>query len=269
MEKTAKTALNRKQIKSIRNVLVQPFKNKWPLLPETEAANFNMLFKQIPQNLLVNGINESVQLINEGEACLLLLNSGFHPQILGKQIIRMALRIIPDIKILVVEKLAVQGSPQKIIAIRKNSRDQVEPSYQLLKLITEIYKSNNYENVDNRASVNDEKQKLKKMNADEQITPEVITKQYLTRRDTKKREFVPPVSVFASRNTDLTEKDEWDEYVSFTQQKYVQSDKIKIQKKNPFHHTAKTKKSRRNEVTYVPLSVNRIQGNPERKRKKK
>ncbi|XP_055549675.1 uncharacterized protein LOC129732647 isoform X2 [Wyeomyia smithii] len=250
MEKTAKTALNRKQIKSIRNVLVQPFKNKWPLLPETEAANFNMLFKQIPQNLLVNGINESVQLINEGEACLLLLNSGFHPQIL-------------------VEKLAVQGSPQKIIAIRKNSRDQVEPSYQLLKLITEIYKSNNYENVDNRASVNDEKQKLKKMNADEQITPEVITKQYLTRRDTKKREFVPPVSVFASRNTDLTEKDEWDEYVSFTQQKYVQSDKIKIQKKNPFHHTAKTKKSRRNEVTYVPLSVNRIQGNPERKRKKK
>ncbi|XP_053697478.1 uncharacterized protein LOC128744467 [Sabethes cyaneus] len=259
MDKLAKTISGGKQTKTIRNVLVQPFKTKWPILPDAEVSNFQQLFKQVPQHLLVRGINETVQLIHEGKACVLLINSNFHPQILAKQLIRMARRNLPDIKTLAIENLRLQSSAEKIVAIRRSDDQEPESYHQLLQLISNICISNGYEDGVDTPLKKDEKQKIEQKKSVEEIEPRIISQIYLIRHDSNRRVFVPKISIHASPKKQITEND-WGEYVSFEQPKRYNTVKDGKRSQNSYQVS---------NMPYVPLTVNRVQGNPDRKRKKK
>ncbi|XP_058821631.1 uncharacterized protein LOC131683570 [Topomyia yanbarensis] len=270
MSGKVKTVQSSKPVKTIRNVLVQPFKTKWPLVPGNDAEQFNKLFTKIPHNLMTRGMKDSVRLINEGKSCALFLSSDFHPQILGKQLIRMARRNSPTIQIVTVEKIRWSGSLERILAIPKSGSEQHDVA-ELLTLMTKIAKANEYE--DDLCHNTTERSKLttKQRNVVQELKPDDIARLHLPRHDCKRRTFVPEVSIFAPKSTVDTDKEEWSEYISLKRSRQDEmefdvnlgpSKSIVGRKEKDSNKPAFVKAG----TTYVPLTVNRIQGNPNRKK---
>lgn len=265
MPSKAKPVQSAKSLKTVRNVLVQPFKIQWPCVQQADGGDLDNLLKQIPKNQVVHGTNPVTHLLSKGLACALLISSDFHPQILGKQIIQMARRYSPGIQILALESLSWNGKPEKLVAIRNTSYpDKV---IELLNLMIEIGKSKGYDTESSELPSGGNRKLMGQQTKVENIPLEEIARLYLPRLANGKRSFVPQVSIFAGKQTVGARKDDWGQFVSFKRPRSEQKEvNLKGKKKSA---SASTKAEINASEAYVPLTVNRVQGNPNRKADKR
>ncbi|KXJ79575.1 hypothetical protein RP20_CCG000364 [Aedes albopictus] len=266
MNQKAKTIQNVKSAKTVRNVLVQPFKTVWPSVDTEEATNLIKMINELPCAHVVHGTNPVSHLLSQGQACALLITSDFHPQILGKQILQMARRNSPQILILAPEGLRWKDKPEKLIGIRETARNQSETT-ELLKFMVGVVKAKEYdkEHVDATRSKKDHPTERNPGNA---ACPRFLQR-YLNRPVENKRAFVPPVSLFATKQLACSTKDnDWGEYISFKRARPDPEATKSPKPKKKSKHMAK-KAERKLSESYIPLTVNRVQGNPDRKVDKK
>ncbi|XP_058453581.1 uncharacterized protein LOC131431733 [Malaya genurostris] len=268
MSGKAKFVQSVKPVKTTRNVLVQPFKTKWPLVPANDAEVFNTIFTKVPNNLMIHGLKDAMPLLSQGKACAVFLSSDFHPQILGKQIIRMARRNSSHILILAVEKLRCNGSWERLVAIPNSASCEQQVS-NLLELMTQITKANGYEDDLYHISSENSKSNSKQQKIIEELNPETVTRLHLTRDDLTKRAFVPEVSIFAPKKSSVTE--ECTDYISFKRNSPVEMEVESDMRSTTTSYSRKKHgpgKLTKDSTVYVPLTVNRIQGNLNRKKRK-
>uniref|UniRef100_A0A1Q3F6C6 Uncharacterized protein n=1 Tax=Culex tarsalis TaxID=7177 RepID=A0A1Q3F6C6_CULTA len=266
MSAKAKTVKNSKPSKTIRNVLVQPFKTKWPLVNENDVIRITQLLKQVPRDHVTVGTNAALELLHTAKACALLLTSEFHPHILGKQIIRMAQRNLPTIKVLAIPDLKWDDSLQKVIAIR-GGEQRVPQLDSLLAAMAEIIKSNGFED------------DLCSSPVSIKISPEELSRLYLTRSDSNQRAFIPRVSSYAIKSKDGDNKQDWGEFISLSKSTPESMD---VESEEELEQSVESKlnisgkldvKSSENlkqqSGPYIGLTVNRIQGDPNRRKNPK
>ncbi|XP_055610126.1 uncharacterized protein LOC129757055 [Uranotaenia lowii] len=265
MAAKVKNVLNKKPQKTVRNVLVQPFKTKWPQITKEETINVIGLLQRLPQQFVVHGSNDVFQLLHDGQACALLLSSDFHPQIFGKQIIRMARRNLPSIQILAIDDLKWQGKLEKLVAIRK-SGNKNENVAQLLVSMDEIIKVHDFEDDLSQPSLPiKKKERIAKTRTN--INIEDLSKLYLKRSSNAAREFIPPVSEYSVKLTKKEKSDFSGDFISFKRPR-SDDDLLSTNVSAP-HNQTNLKSSKKLQIKYMSLTVNRIVGNPERKHNKK
>ncbi|XP_065094012.1 uncharacterized protein LOC135714557 isoform X2 [Ochlerotatus camptorhynchus] len=269
MTSKAKSVKSAKPLKTVRNVLVQPFKTQWPCVQLSEAGNLVNLLKQIPKDQVVHGTSPVNHLLSKGLACAFLISSDFHPQILGKQIIQMARRNSPGIQLLALECLSWNGKLEKLVAIRKTSNQYPEKVIELLNLMMKIGESKGYDTESSKFSSGGNRKLMAQQTKVENMSQEEIERLYLPRSTNGKRAFVPQVSIFAGKQTVEAKKDDWGQFVSF---KRSGADQIEINLKGKSKRKEKSSASTKANINasegYVPLTVNRLQGNPNRKSEK-
>ncbi|EAT38987.1 AAEL009177-PA [Aedes aegypti] len=266
MSQKAKTIKNAKTTKSIRNVLVQPFKTVWPSVGSEEAIKINNMINKLTSPHVVHGTNPVSHLLSQGQASALFITSDFHPQILGKQIIQMARRNCPQIQILAPECLKWSDTPEKLIAIRSAYRDQPE-IVELLQYVAHIIKSKEYDKEQINSSSSKKITQAEQNNV-ERAPPVELPRLHLNRLAENKRTFIPQVSIFATKQLAASPKNDWSEYITLKRgrSETETADKTKPKKKSK---TTPTKSDEKVSSSYIPLTVNRVQGNPNRKVDKK
>lgn len=270
MTNKAKPVQSTKTVKTIRNVLVQPFKTQWPSVGEAEGTKLVNLLEQIAKDQVVHGMNPVNHLLSRGLACALFITSDFHPQILGKQIIQMARRNSPAIQILALEGLSWNGKQEKLVAVRNASHEYSENVIDLLNLMVAIGDSKGYV-VDRSESSSIKNKKPGQKAKVRNMSLEEIAQLYIPRPKNGKRAFVPQVSIFAGKQTAETKKSDWGPFISF---KRPRSEQNESRSKNESKIKTKSPSSSINANTvapeaYEPLTVNRVQGNPNRKQDKR
>uniref|UniRef100_A0A1Q3F6Y8 Uncharacterized protein n=1 Tax=Culex tarsalis TaxID=7177 RepID=A0A1Q3F6Y8_CULTA len=278
MSAKAKTVKNSKPSKTIRNVLVQPFKTKWPLVNENDMTRTTQLLKQVPRDHVTVGTNAALEILHTAKACALLLTSEFHPHILGKQIIRMAQRNLPTIKVLAIPDLKWDDSLQKVIAIR-GGEQRVPQLDSLLAAMEEIIKSNGFEDDLCSSPISIKKKKSRPKKPATKISPEELSRLYLTRSDSNQRAFIPRVSSYAIKSKDGDNKQDWGEFISLSKSTPESMD---VESEEELEQSVESKlnisgklnvKSSENlkqqSGPYIGLTVNRIQGDPNRRKNPK
>lgn len=217
----------------------------------------------------MHGTNPVNHLLSQGLACALLISSDFHPQILGKQIIQMARRNSPGIQILALECLSWNGKPEKLVAIRNTSFPV--KVIELLNLMMDIGESNGYYTEWSNFSSGENRKPLKQQTKVENVSLEEIDLLYIPRPANGKRAFVPQVSIFAGKQTVDPKNDDWGQFVSFKRPRSEQMEEdLKGESKSKKKSAPTSTKAQINaSEAYVPLTVNRLQGNPNRKAEKR
>ncbi|XP_055633525.1 uncharacterized protein LOC129773890 [Toxorhynchites rutilus septentrionalis] len=259
MNAKTKTLQSGKPSKTVRNVLVQPFKTKWPLVTGNEREKVENLLNKISQEHLAIGSNAACGILHNGQACALFLTSDFYPQILGKQIIRMARRNSSSVKILAIENLSWNGIQEKLIAVRKSASK--DPTIcNLLELTEHICMLSGFDDDSSDVLKTSKAKSSTKLKFAQNEGGETIDKFYLERVDSKQREFVPNISTLLSKTTKISTNPEWGEHISFKPKPMEIELDHQLKQKPVF---PKIKKS---SVTYAPLIVNRVRGNPNRKK---
>uniref|UniRef100_A0A8D8AFI6 (northern house mosquito) hypothetical protein n=2 Tax=Culex pipiens TaxID=7175 RepID=A0A8D8AFI6_CULPI len=276
MSAKAKSFKNPKASKTIRNVLVQPFKTKWPLVDENDAKRVTKFLEEVPRDHVVVGTNAALELLHTAKACALFLTSDFHPHILGKQIIRMARRNLPTVKILAIPGLKWDDNLQKMIAIRSGG----QRADSLLQAMEEMIKANDFEDDLCASTVSIKKEKLRKRKVATKMGPEEISGLYLTSSESNQRAFIPRISSYATKSKVGDDKADWGEFISFnkstTESMEFESDEEELEQKVESKLNisgklnAKSNESlRKQNGPYIGLTVNRIQGNPNRRKNPK
>lgn len=266
MNRKAKTVQNIKSAKTIRNVLVQPFKTVWPCVASEDATKLVKMLNELPSAHVVHGTNPVSHLLSQGQACALFITSDFHPQILGKQIIQMARRNCPQIPILAPECLKWGEKLEKLIALRTTSNEQPEAT-ELLKYMTDVIKAKEYDK-DRFVSKPSEKKLQQEPKTEERAPDAVLPRPHLNRPVENKRAFIPQVSMFATKQLTCSSKEDWGEYITF-KRKRSETEKTDEPKSKKISKQKPTKPERKSSTSYIPLTVNRIQGNPNRKADKR
>lgn len=181
----------------------------------------------------------------------------------------MARRNTPGIQILALECLSWNGKPEKMVAVR-NTLYPVKV-IELLNLMMDIGEANGYYTDAWIFSSAEKRKPLEQQTKVENLSLEEIEQLYIPRPDNGKRAFVPKVSIFAGKQTVGPKKDDWGQFVSFKRPRSEQMEtnlKSESKSKKKSASASTTAKTNASEA-YVPLTVNRVQGNPNRKAEKR
>lgn len=229
-----------------------------PQIDESEANQVLQLLGKIPENLIVCGFNEGLKKLQDSTASALLLSSDFHPQIFGKQIIRMARRNRSPIKILAIDNLRWNDMVKKILVISEDRNSELD---ELLQVMDAICKAKGYEDDLCRISAPPKKSYVKLKKTEEKLNPVSIAKLHLVQPTSTQRAFVPKLSIYATKPVG-PDGERCEQYISLGRTASHGNDKsLKCVKKS------KPKKSPKIVSDYCTLTVNRIQGNPDRKKR--
>ncbi|XP_062565702.1 uncharacterized protein LOC134227986 [Armigeres subalbatus] len=258
LNRKGKAAQNGKSSKTIRNVLVQPFKVEWPCVDSEDAIKVIEMLNDLSSSQIVAGTNPVSHLLSQGQACALFITSDFHPQILGKQIIQMARRHSPHIQIIAPECLKYGGQLAKLVAIRNISNG--EPKViKLLTYITDIIKSKGYDKEQCELTSGTSKKSHEDPKT-RSTSPVALSRLHLPRPGEGVRAFIPEVSAIVNEQT-TNSKQDWGEYIALKRRR--------SEAKNDTENKKKSKPAATQKTSYISLTVNRIQGNPNRKKDRK
>uniref|UniRef100_A0A182N795 Uncharacterized protein n=1 Tax=Anopheles dirus TaxID=7168 RepID=A0A182N795_9DIPT len=253
----------KKPSKSLRNVLAQPFQFVWPRVPDGDIKQCIELLKSVEREHIVSGCNGIIKQLEKGEVLALFILDKFNPQIFAKFVIEMARKRNPSLQVLALPsfpKGCNKGS--MFYAIPKTAESEQSAAVRaLLKWMQSVALQNGF--VRKKRKVARETARDQTMTSpkakrplDEPMTDAEVAKLYIfestagqTKRHARK-DFTSDFISLADMNTTVFERKSQDEQNPPT-------DDNQSTERKPF------------DASYKPLTVNRVQGNPDRVAHKK
>lgn len=188
----------------------------------------------------------------------------------------MARRNLPTVKIVAMHGLKWDDNLQKMIAIR-GGEQRVDS---LLQAMEEIIKANDFEDDLCASLVSIKKDKLRKGKVATKLGPKELSGLYLTRSESNQRAFIPKISSYATKSKVGDAKADWGEFISFNkstpESMELESEEEELEQRVESKLNisgklnAKSNESlRKQSGPYIGLTVNRIQGDPNRRKNPK
>uniref|UniRef100_A0A2M4CS77 Uncharacterized protein n=1 Tax=Anopheles darlingi TaxID=43151 RepID=A0A2M4CS77_ANODA len=256
--------------KSIRNVLVQPYDLPWPAIADDDFDDYTRLTEQVDSKCIIYGCNPVTRLLQAGATPAFFILNSFHPKIFAKTIIQMARRRNPAVLVLAVPSFPAKpraNSMMMAIGASKEGGPVPEATTALLEWMKKVYAREQF--VDTKAVARlkslraiGERSSKRKSNLDK------VVDQPLTKEQLAAIYILEPLKEAAVETT-MTESNtnpvnETMDFISFS----GQDDSVKRKPTNATKSTALNERKQLHDP-YIPLTVNRIKGNPERIEHKK
>ncbi|XP_050088941.1 uncharacterized protein LOC126573112 [Anopheles aquasalis] len=253
--------------KSIRNVLVQPYDLPWPLIADDNVDEYTRLIEQVDGKSIIYGCNPVTRLLQTGTTPAFFILNSFHPKIFAKTIIQMARRRNPAVLVLAVPSFPAKpkaNSMMMAIATPKEGEPVPETLTALLDWMKKVCAREPF--VDTKALARlkslraiREQSSKRKSNADK------VVDQPLTKEQLAAIYILEPAKKTVDETTMIESNtnpfDETMDFISF-------SGSADNAKRKPTNAPKLNERKQRYDP-YIPLTVNRIKGNPERVEHKK
>uniref|UniRef100_A0A182W0P0 Uncharacterized protein n=1 Tax=Anopheles minimus TaxID=112268 RepID=A0A182W0P0_9DIPT len=252
----------KKPSKNLRNVLAQPFKITWPLIPDGEIKRCTKLFQQVERKNIISGCNGVIRQLQSGQIAAFFLLNTFNPQIFGKLIIQMARKRNPSVLVLVLPDFPVDCCNNSVLmAIPKPKANGHSESVQaLLKWMKDVSVRCGFTANNARRKMNsNRKQHSSKVKSpvDTPMTDEEVAKLYVFEPKPEKNQAKKRVAQEMENFISLSDSASSSRAV-LPKTEYQQQNKPRS-----IGDRASLKGS------YIPLTVHRVQGNPNRVEHKK
>ncbi|XP_035895703.1 uncharacterized protein LOC118504809 [Anopheles stephensi] len=259
----------KKPTKNIRSVLAQPFKSVWPRIPDNDVERCTELLQGVDSKHIISGCNNVIKLLEKGEVAACFVLDSFHPQMLAKLIIQMARKRNPKVLVLALPSFPKGCYRNSVLmAITKpkvNDGPNFEPVKALLKWMKKVSKANGFiaENPKKKVAHNRNNPlpKVKPPN-DEPMTDAEVAKLYV---------FEPRDAEAQGKKSKKRVANEAEHFISFSDNAssiVVSKNEYQQQNNEPRKKPVTDRKPSKGE-SYIPLTVNRVQGNPNRVEHKK
>lgn len=263
----------KKGSKHFRNVLAQPFNSIWPRIPDYDIDRCSRLLQNVESKHITSGCNGVIKLLEKGEVAALFVLASFNPQIFAKLIIQMARKRNPSVLVLALPSFPKDAATCRnsvLMAIKTPKDDeQSEPVQTLLKWMKKVSIKNGFitdtakKELKNKQSKPAEPQQEVKPLNDEPMTDAEVAKLYV---------FEPKDPMAQAKQQPMKRvAKETENFISFSDNAssiIVSKNEYQQQSNEP---RKKPTASRQLSAggTYIPLTVNRVQGNPNRVEHKK
>ncbi|XP_058055914.1 uncharacterized protein LOC131207318 [Anopheles bellator] len=251
--------------KSIRNVLVQPYEVTWPTIPKDDFDECVRRLEQVDRKYFVYGCNPVIRALQNGTSPVFFILNSFHPKIFAKTIIRMARRRSPSV--LTLSLPSFPGQPKQdsmMMAIVPNQESEPAPAIKALLewtkqlCVREKFIKAAIDQVKKTAKVS---KKAKRKHSRQPLTKEQLAALYVLQpigeaQEEKLKRIVTKPDAPAAQDTL--------DFISF-------SGDDNNRKRKAADSPSSTVSSNRKQPkeTYVPLKINRVQGNANRVEHKK
>ncbi|XP_312119.3 uncharacterized protein LOC1273167 [Anopheles gambiae] len=259
MNKTKEKA--KKASKNLRNVLAQPLTIDWPRIPESEIKRCSRFLQEVERKHIVSGCNGVIRLLQSGQVLACFILDSFNPKVFGKLIIQMARKRNPSVLVLAVPSFPVDcGRNSTFMAVTKLKENEQSDAVQaLLSWMKDVSLRNGFitQKQADGSTIRRKKTKpppAKNSAVNVPMTDEEVAKFYVYGPAVENKQ---AMKRFAQDTEDFISFSDTKSDVSVSRDKYQQP----VQ--------PRTKKFKPVKSTYVPLKVNRVQGNPNRVEHKK
>ncbi|XP_040151613.1 uncharacterized protein LOC120893661 [Anopheles arabiensis] len=259
MNKTKEKA--KKASKNLRNVLAQPLTIDWPRIPESEVKRCSRFLQEVERKHIVSGCNGVIRLLQSGQVLACFILDSFNPKVFGKLIIQMARKRNPSVLVLAVPSFPVDcGRNSTFLAVTKLKENEQSDAVQaLLSWMKDVSLRNGFitQKQADGSTIRRKKNKpppAKKSAINVPMTDEEVAKFYVYGPAVENKQ---AVKRFAQDTEDFISFSDTKSDVSVSRDKYQQPVQPRTKKLKPV------------KSTYVPLKVNRVQGNPNRVEHKK
>uniref|UniRef100_A0A2M4BWF1 Uncharacterized protein n=1 Tax=Anopheles marajoara TaxID=58244 RepID=A0A2M4BWF1_9DIPT len=256
--------------KSIRNVLVQPYDLPWPAIANDDVDDYTRLIEQIDRKSIVYGCNPVTQLLQNGTTPAFFILNSFHPKIFAKTIIQMARRRNPAVLVLAVPSFPAKQKPNSMmmaIGTPKEGEPVPEALTALLDWMKKVCARDQF--VDTKALARLKSlSAVRKQSSQRKSNSGKAIDQPLTKEQLAAIYILEPAKETADETTLIESNanpvDETMDFISFS----GQTDNAKPKPTNAPKLKASSERKQLYDP-YIPLTVNRIRGNPERVEHKK
>ncbi|XP_053659956.1 uncharacterized protein LOC128708998 [Anopheles marshallii] len=258
----------KKSSKNLRNVLAQPLDVAWPRIPDNEIKRCSRFLQQVERKNIISGCNGVIKLLQNGQVAALFVLDTFNPQIFAKLIIQMARKRNPSVLVLALPSFPADCCSNSVLmAVPKpKENEHSEPVQDLLKWMKDISVRNGYIAKASKTKPKTNRKILAsktKKPIDVPLTDEEVAKLY----------------VFEPRKRDVPDKNQPKQRVAQEMENFISlSDKASsgiVVSKHEYQQQNKPRTKPNSDGlnsfdgSYVPLTVNRVQGNPNRVEHKK
>lgn len=235
-------------------------------------------------NSVILGINAITRALEKENICCVLMDADIDPPLLVKHIIQMAqnskipLLLLPQLKIITLNAIGFACAACALKNDVKESEDHhLYPLYQAIhnifkdvpspKKTFKLYEPVNNSKESDSYETDDSSNEIEsQMESSETAKYTLSTDVYMYRSSRKERAFVPPTATENSEAADTSDfislgnDDVEDDTRVYRNARYMNIPK----RKNPKNQQQQSKTNDSKDVTYFPLKVKRIQGNPNR-----
>uniref|UniRef100_A0A182PQM4 Uncharacterized protein n=1 Tax=Anopheles epiroticus TaxID=199890 RepID=A0A182PQM4_9DIPT len=225
-----------------------------PRVPENEVNQCSQYLVEVERKHIVSGCNGVIRLLQNGQALAFFILDSFNPQIFAKLIIQMARKRNPSVLVFTLPSFPVEchGRSGSLLAVTKPKESEQSKAVQkLISWMRKVSLKAGYitEQAANTTATKCKKplQKKKKPNVDASVKEKQATADKI---EDKKR-------VAKESENFISFSDHTESSLVASSNEYQQPNEPQTIRFKPF------------KSTYIPLTVNRIRGNPDRVEHKK
>uniref|UniRef100_A0A182K4K5 Uncharacterized protein n=1 Tax=Anopheles christyi TaxID=43041 RepID=A0A182K4K5_9DIPT len=235
-----------------------------PRIPDSEVKRYTRLLQSVERKHIVSGCNGVIRLLQNGHVSACFILSSFNPQMFAKLIIQMARKHNPSVLVLAVPVFPIDCCRNStFLAVTKlKENEQSEAVQALVNWMKDLSLRNGFitEQPKTDGSLKKPEKSLskeKKSTANVPMTDEEVAKFYI----------FEPVDNDADKSQTRTRAALGTEnFISLS----VKDSNVVVSNDNDQQpNEPRTKKFKPFRSTYIPLTVNRVQGNPNRVEHKK
>lgn len=226
-----------------------------------------MLLQNVERKHIITGCNGVIKLLEKGAVAAFFVLDNFNPQIFAKLIIQMARKRNPSVLV-----LAIPSFPKDVcrtsvmMGIKKpNDSERSEPIHALLKWMKKVSIKNGFTTETPKEGLKNKRDKPlpeAKPSNDEPMTDAEVAKLYV---------FEPKDTIATENESKKRVAKETENFISFSDNasSIIVSKNEYQQHNNDPHRKPNTNRKLSKGASYLPLTVNRVQGNPNRVEHKK
>ncbi|XP_050070869.1 uncharacterized protein LOC126558838 [Anopheles maculipalpis] len=257
----------KKSSKNIRSVLAQPFNSTWPRIPDNDINRCSLLLQNVERKHIIAGCNGVIKLLEKGALAAFFVLDNFNPQIFAKLIIQMARKRNPSVLVLTLPSFPNDVCRTSVMMGIKKPKDneQSEPVQALLKWMKKVSINSGFITEKPKEGLKNKRKvplpKAKSPN-DTPMTDAEVAKLYV---------FEPKDTIATETQQKKRVAKEMEHFISFSDNAssiIVSKNEYQQQTNEPRKKPFTNQKLPKGE-TYLPLTVNRVQGNPDRVEHKK
>ncbi|XP_058117589.1 uncharacterized protein LOC131284476 [Anopheles ziemanni] len=249
-----KTSDKKSANKTRKNVLVQPLRIKLPKLYD-ESAELYSLLEPVERKYIVTGTNSVVKLLENSQAVALLIPSTYHPKEFAQILISMARQRNPSILVAVVSWENTFKHPNHMMALTCPNEEVQSPALNgFLLRLKDLLLEQGWCEEQHNVSMPEAATRVKKI--DEPMTEEEVSKLYI----------LEPVSGNGAGKRKREDPFKSADFISFSDTDKLITIKSKPTKTRPNQQLIDRKAGKK---SYIPLTVNVVQGNPNRQEQMK